>query len=145
MLCAKFCWNRPTGYGEKRFLNLGKLILLFRNYLPLEKVVALYVNKLESPEDALWKAWLKLAHWFLRKRFLNCVNISLLFRSYLHWKRAWPFIWPNMNPLHPRLLCAKFGWNWHSGSREEYENLKSIIDGRTTDDRRSETLNWVFN
>ena len=24
------------------------------------------------------------------------------------WKRAWPFIWRNLNPLYPRMLCAKF-------------------------------------
>ena len=30
-------------------------------------------------------------------------------------KRAWPFIWTNLNLLHPRMLCAKFGWNWPSG------------------------------
>ena len=25
------------------------------------------------------------------------------------WKRAGPFIWTNLNPLHLRMLCAKFG------------------------------------
>ena len=35
------------------------------------------------------------------------------------WKRVGPFIWINLNPLHPRMLCAKFGWNWPCGSREE--------------------------
>ena len=35
------------------------------------------------------------------------------------WKWARPFIWRNLNPLHPRMLGAKFGWNWPSGSREE--------------------------
>ena len=24
-----------------------------------------------------------------------------------------------LNPIHPRILCAKFGWDWLSGSREE--------------------------
>ena len=33
--------------------------------------------------------------------------------------RAWPFIWTNLNPLYPRMLCAKFGWNWPSGSGAE--------------------------
>ena len=28
------------------------------------------------------------------------------------WKRVWPFIWTNLNPIHPRMLCANFGWNW---------------------------------
>ena len=35
------------------------------------------------------------------------------------WKRAGAFIWTNLNLLHPRMLCAKFGWNWPSGSGEE--------------------------
>ena len=47
-------------------------------------------------------------------------------------ERAWPFIWTNLNPLHPRILCAKFGWNWPSDSGEEDENVKSL----QTDDGR---------
>ena len=37
---------------------------LFRNYLSLEKNVALYLNKLEStlPKDVLCQVWLRLAH-----------------------------------------------------------------------------------
>ena len=38
------------------------------------------------------------------------------------WKRAGPFIWTNLNPIHPRILCAKFGWNWPSGSGEDFSN-----------------------
>ena len=34
-------------------------------------------------------------------------------------KRVWPFIWINLNPLHPRILCVKFGRSWISSSREE--------------------------
>ena len=40
--------------------------------------------------------------------------------KYLPWRRAGPFIWTNLNPLHPRMLCAKFSWNWLCGSGEEY-------------------------
>ena len=42
------------------------------------------------------------------------------------WKRAGPLIWTNMNPRHPRMLFAKFVWNWTSGSGEEDENVKSL-------------------
>ena len=35
------------------------------------------------------------------------------------WKRTWPFIWRNLNPLYTRMLCAKIGWNWPSGSGKE--------------------------
>ena len=45
--------------------------------------------------------------------------ISSIYYSYFviisSWKRVGPFIWTNWNPLHPRMLCAKFGWNWLSG------------------------------
>ena len=54
------------------------------------------------------------------------------------------------------MLCAKFGWNWPSGSEEEVENRNSLqTDGRTdrwtdgrkerrtTDDKRSENLRWA--
>ena len=27
-------------------------------------------------------------------------------------KRTWSFIWTNMKPLHPKMLCTKLGWNW---------------------------------
>ena len=50
------------------------------------------------------------------------------------WKRAGPFIWTNLNPLHPRMLCAKFDWNWPSGSGED-ENVKSLQTDRQTDGR----------
>ena len=42
------------------------------------------------------------------------------------WKRARSFIWTNLNPLHPSMLCAKFGWNWLSGSGEEDFRISSI-------------------
>ena len=49
-----------------------------------------------------------------------------------------PVIWRNLNPLHPGILCAKFGWNCPSSSGEEDEHVKSLqTDGRTdrhTDD-----------
>ena len=63
---------------------------------------------------------------------------------------AWPFIWTNLNPLHPRMFCAKFGWNWPSGSGEEDENVKSLRrrqqrqQRRTTDKLWSEKLTWAF-
>ena len=70
MLSAKF------GSGVQQFwrgiyLNLVTIILLFTNNLPLEKGMALHLNKLESPLplDALSKVWLKLAQCFWRTRF----------------------------------------------------------------------------
>ena len=114
-------WKLAQWFWRKRYLNFVYVFSLFRNYLPLEKGGALHLNKLEfhSPKDALCQVWLKLAQWFWRKRFLNFINVFLLFRNYLLLKKGGPFIWTNLNPLHPRMLCAKFGWNWPSGSGEK--------------------------
>ena len=72
---------------------------------------------------------------------------SMYFRYFVilsPWKRAGPFIWTNLNLLHPRMLCDKFGWNWPSDSGEEGENVISLqtekqtdkqTDRQTTDDR----------
>ena len=38
-------------------------------------------------------------------------------------ERTRPFIWINLNSLHPGILCAKFVWNWPSGSGEDYKML----------------------
>jgi hypothetical protein len=34
-------------------------------------------------------------------------------------KTTWPFIWTNLNSLHPRIICTMFDWIWHSGSGED--------------------------
>ena len=79
-----------------------------------------FENKLESssPKDNLCQVWLKMAQWFFRRRFLKVLHVFLLFTNSIisPMRRVWPFIWTNLNPLHPRMLCAKFGWSWTSGS-----------------------------
>ena len=57
-------------FWRRRFLKNFSVFLLFRYYLPLEKGVALHLNKLESPcpKDDLCQVWLKLAQWFWRSQ-----------------------------------------------------------------------------
>ena len=73
-----------------------------------------------SPKNALCQNWLKLAQLFWRRRifkFRQCIFVIFVIIS--PWRRVGSFFWINLNPLHPRMLCAKFGWNWLSGSGEE--------------------------
>ena len=57
------------------------------------------------------------------------------------WKRAEPFIWTNLNHLHSLMLCAKFSWNWPSGSGEEdWKCEKFTTTTMTTDKFWSEKL-----
>ena len=114
--------------------------------------MVLHLKKLESPlpKDALCQVWLKLAQWFWRRRFFLILSMYYQYIVIISpWKRAVPFIWTNLNPLHPRMICAKFGWNWPSGSWEEVENRESLqmdrqTDRPTTDDRWSAKLTWAF-
>ena len=77
----------------------------------LEKDVTLYFNKLEftSPKNALCQGWLKLAQCFLRRRFFNFDNVFLLFCNYLPLEKDMALYFNKLNPLHPRMLCAKVG------------------------------------
>ena len=34
-------------------------------------------------------------------------------------KRTGLFIWTKLNPLYQKMLCAKLGWNWPTGSSED--------------------------
>ena len=103
-------------FWRRRCFNFVNVFSLFRNYLPLGKGGALHLNKLESPSPF---------QWFWRRKFLNFVNFFSLFLYYLLMEKGGPFIWTNLNPLHPRMLCAKFGWNWPSGFEED-ENVRSF-------------------
>ena len=87
MLCTKFSWYWPSGYGEE-------------------------------------KIWISSNHF----RYFVII---------FPWKRVSPFIWTNLNSLHPRMLCATFNWNWLCGSGEEDENVKSLQTDRQTEGRRT--------
>ena len=108
------------------FLNFVNVFSLFRKHLPLEKGEALHLNNLiyPTPKDYLCQVWLKLAQWFWRKIFFKFINIFSHFRNYLPLEKGGAFIWTNLTPLHPKMICAKFGWNWPGGSGEDdFSNL----------------------
>ena len=71
-------WFKQAQRFLRRFFNFVNVFSLFRNYLPLEKGVVLYMNKHKSPspKDALCQVRLKLAGWFFREKklkFRQCI------------------------------------------------------------------------
>ena len=60
------------------------------------------------------------------------------------WIRAWPFIWTNLNPLYPRILCAMFGWFWRRRWTGEKFIERHLQTDSRMDDRRLENLPWAF-
>ena len=87
------------------------------------------------------KVWLKLIQWIYKKRFLM---LSMIFRYFViisPWKKADTFILTNLNPLYPRILCAKFSRNWRDGSGEG-ENVKTL---QTEDEQQAiRKSHWSF-
>ena len=60
----------------------------------------------------------ELAQWFWIQRFLNFVYVFSLFYNYIHLENSVAF--------YLRMLCSKFGWNWHICSVVKYEYVKSL-------------------
>ena len=97
-------------------------------------------------------------NWPCGSRDEDFSNSSMYFRNFViisPWKYEGSFIWTNLNPLYPRMLCFMFGMNWPSGFGEEDENVKSLRQRRkrqrrqrwrrrTTDKFWSEKLIWAF-
>ena len=104
------------------FLNvLFFFFLLFRNYVPFEKDGSFFWTSLNSLHHRMLCAkfvwnWLSCSG---KEDLLNFVNLFRYFVIISSWERTGSFIWTNLNPLQPMMHCAKFGWNWLSGSREE--------------------------
>ena len=62
----------------------------------------------QSPKDVLWILGLNWPKMVLEK--------IIKFRKYIYAASLYTpfgrlFIWTNLNPHHPLMLCAKFGWN----------------------------------
>ena len=106
---------------EENILNFVNELPLFRYYLPLEKERGLHLNKIDFPLPKDFVPNLvEISQVVLEKKIFK---LSLIYFRYFviisPFKRAGPFIWKNLNPLHPRMLCGKFGWNWPCVSGEE--------------------------
>ena len=142
-------WLKLAQWFWRRFFKIFvNVFSLFRNYLTLQKGGTLHLNKIEYPlsKNALCKVWLKLAQWFLGRNFFLILTMYFRYFEIISpLKRAGPFIWINLNPLYPRMLCAKF---WRRRWKCEKFNLRQRRhvqrQRRTTDKLWSEKLTWAF-
>ena len=120
MLCAIFGWNWPSGsWGEDFQISLK----YFRYFV--------IISPWTTGGLFIWRIWVlniqeyfvpslvKISPVVLEKIIFKFANVFSLYLIISTWKRAGPFIWTNLNPLHTRMHCAKFGWNWPCGSGEE--------------------------
>ena len=103
--------------------------MLFRYHLPLEKGVALYLNKLKIPFTQEWivTSLVEIGTVVLEKTIFNFRQCIFRFFVIISpWKRVWPFNWTILNPHHPRMLYTKFEWYRPSGSGDEFFKISSM-------------------
>ena len=131
MLCAKCGWNSLSGSWEKDFW-ISSMYFCYFIIISAWKMawpfIWIYLN---SHHPRMLCAKLVLCCFW--RRYFNFVNVILLFRYYLPLEKAMTLQLKNLNPLHPRMLCAMFGWIWLRRLGEEDEMWKVYIqtDGQT--------------
>ena len=64
-------------------------------------------NEYQNLQSCSKEVW-QLVQWICRWWFLNLINVFLLFHYNLPWLEKGVSLHLNLNPLHPRMLCAKF-------------------------------------
>ena len=118
MLCAKFGWNWPSGFGEEDFLISSmyfRYFVIISPWIGTGPFIWTNLNPLHPRMLCAKFGW----NWpsgFGEEDFLISSMYFRYFAIISPWRRLGPFIWTNLNPHHPRMLCAGFGWNWASGS-----------------------------
>ena len=115
---------------EKIFKIFVNVLLLFPFYLhSVKSIIHMNKPKFPLPKDSLWQVWVKLAPWFWRK-FLYFVNVFFCYFVTIFplEKGHSPSFEKNPQTLIPLtqgwiMLWAMFGWNWPSGSGEDFQIL----------------------
>ena len=139
-----FPWKRlnwPSGSGEENYKISS---MSFRYDLPLGKEKALYLKKLEFPSANSRILCIRLGWNWPSGSWEKDFSISSMYFRYFviisPWKKVGPSIWIHFNPHYPKMRCAKFGWNWSSGSGKKRWKWEKFTDRRTeeqTDGQRT--------
>ena len=83
-----------------------------------------YIQSLQA-NKGLKDPWDTLLTW---ETFPIKIHLAQSYEIIISFMRIkWFFIWTNYYPLHSRMLCAKFGWKWPSGTGEEAFWISSIF------------------
>ena len=129
--CLLISKRKQEAHGPHRWPEKTVQIIIWL-YLNIEKEKKKISNFMRTYWFFIWRNLNPLHPWMLCAKIVwNWFSGSgeediLILSMYIHYfviisplKMAGLFIWTNLNPLHPRMLCAKFFWNWPSGSGEK--------------------------
>ena len=126
---------------------LEKRIFKFRQFQYLRRIPSFENTWIPFTQGCIVPSLVEIGAVVLEEKILK--HSSMYFRCflifYLGKGRGRLLVFEKENSLYPRMLCAKFGWNWPSTwfLRRRWK-CEKFADTRTADNRRSEKLSWAF-
>ena len=120
MICAKFDWNWPSGSGEEDFLNSSIYFHYFVIISPWKRIGPSYEKtRILFTQGYFVPSFVEIDPLILEKKILKFVNVFSQFCNYLPLEQDRALHFNKLESLHPKMICAKCGWDWPSGSGEE--------------------------
>ena len=117
---AQWFW-RITFFKIVNFVNII-FFSQFHHYPPVDEhgpfIWIPFHSRIFFVEIWFVEVWVKLTQWFWRRLF-KCVNVFFAISQLSPLGKRRTLHLNKLNFLHLKMICAKFGWNWPSGSGEE--------------------------
>ena len=85
------------------------------------------MNKLFSTKDAFYQSLVEIGKVVLKKRIFIFVNVFFLFCKYLPFENSVALYLKMLDIPYPRLLSAKFMWNWFWRRFFKFFNVFSLF------------------
>ena len=129
-------WKLALCFWGRRFSNFVKEFSLFHYHLPFEIGVTPQLKKkncIPFIQGCFVLCLVEIGQVVLEETIFKFRQRTFANHYYLPLKKGVPFFWTKLNS---RMLCAKFQWNWQSGSGEDIENIKAYRR-RTVDQKSS--------
>jgi hypothetical protein len=121
IICTKFDWFWPAGSGEEDSYKFSVYFYSFTIISPWKRAIPFLWKKINShhPRIICAKSGSNLPNGFGGEDFQMTPYHFYIFVIISPLKRTWPFIWTNLDSIHPRIICIKIDWFWPVGSEKE--------------------------
>ena len=106
-VCIKQEPSGPHRSHGKQFQSINTFAQSYDNTITLIKIEKRYFSPLQVRCFVLCLT--EPGPVLLEKKILTFCQCIFVLSLSQPWKKAWPFIWTNLNSRHPRILCVEFG------------------------------------
>jgi hypothetical protein len=122
IICTKCDWIWLCGSGEY-YQKFSVYFYYFAIISPWRRVSPFIWTNLNPPPSVWFVVSLVRIDTVVLEKMFKWPQPNPIFYIFLiisPLKRSWPFIWTNLNSLYPKKINTKSGWNWPSGSEDDF-------------------------